>query len=134
MGIDGTWTNELQSTLMINPVQNGEFAGTYTTAVSGDACAKGEFVVLGRTDTDSGGRSVAWSVCWKNDSSSCASVTAWAGQYDAQDDVIVAFWLLSRQTDPSEDWSSTNVGVDTFVRSGAERSPLPRAVVARSHP
>ncbi len=134
-GLDGTWTNELGSTLVIDPVVGGAVTGSYTTAVSDEACAQGEFAVAGRTDVDSGGQSVAWTVSWTNEQSRCNSVTAWSGQYDPDDDVITTFWLLSRQTPPDQDWASTNVGVDEFLRAGAEDARrATKAIAAPAHP
>lgn len=134
MGLDGTWVNELKSTFVIEPVQGGALVGTYETLVSGDACAKGQFIASGRTDVDSRGSSVAWSVSWTNQESSCASVTAWAGQYDGKD-TIVAFWLLSRKTSPDDAWAATTIGMDTFVRQGSETEPPPtHALIQPSHP
>jgi hypothetical protein len=142
MGLEGTWTNELGSTFVVGPVTGGGFEGTYTTAVSNEHCAQGEFVVAGRTDTDSGGQSVAWVVAWKNEPSGpsdCHSATAWAGQYEPGDEPgserITAFWLLSYETPPSGDWAATNIGVDTFTRSPAGPvADTPLVARGPSHP
>lgn len=136
MGLEGKWTNELGSTFVVDSVSNGTISGTYETAVSAGACAKGTFTVTGRTDVDSRGTSIAWSVVWKNDESSCNSVTAWTGQYVPQADEIIAFWLLSSHSDELGSWGSTNLGVDSFWRSGARAAAAPgsRPPLGRSHP
>ncbi len=137
MGLEGTWTNELGSTFVIDSVSDGTIAGTYETLVSGDSCAKGAYTVTGRTDVDSDGTSIAWTVVWKNEGSSCHSVTAWAGQYYAESDSIEAFWLLSSQGEADATWESMNLGVDFFWRSGAtgaDTGAARRNALGRSHP
>jgi hypothetical protein len=52
MNLEGTWHNELGSTMTINAVRKGGFSGTYTTGVSPTDCAKGSFKLVGQTDTD----------------------------------------------------------------------------------
>lgn len=134
MDITGQWYNELGSTLLIQEVQNGYVQGIYSTAVSSQGCAQGDFSVVGVTDTDSGGQAVAFSVVWNNDQSSCKSVTAWSGQ--VVDDQISAFWLLTLETDPTQNWQSTMIGQDVFTRSQpqAEDIATKQRLLRRSHP
>lgn len=134
MGLEGTWVNELGSTLVIDSVSNGGLTGSYTTAVSSEACAKGSFVVLGRTDVDTGGTSLGWSVAWKNNGSWCYSVSSWAAQFDEAESIITAFWLLSIQTEEASGWASTNVGVDYFRPAGEARAGKTNKSLGRSHP
>jgi Avidin family len=138
MDIKGTWYNELHSTMTIAEVSNGQIKGTYTTAVSATACAQGAFELIGRTDTDSGGEGLGFVVSWKNDGSDCESVTAWSGQAQTinGEESIVAYWLLTVESSPDEDWYATHVGQDTFTRT----PPSPESVakkskmLRRSHP
>jgi len=118
MDIKGTWYNELGSKMVIDPVSNGQITGTYVTAVSSTGCAKGNFGLVGLTDTDTGGEAVAFVVRWQNDNSNCESVTAWSGQAQTVngEDQINAFWLLTVESAPDQDWYATHVGQDVFTR------------------
>ena len=119
MNLLGPWFNELGSTMVIDQVQNGTISGNYATAVSSTGCAQGSFSLVGTTDTDSGGEGIAFSVCWRNETSQCASVTAWSGQAQTIDgeDQILAFWLLTVESAAEQDWYATHVGQDLFTRS-----------------
>lgn len=119
MPLEGTWFNELGSTMTINGVTPAGFSGTYQTAVSTTGCAQGVFTLIGISDTDADGTSVAFAVAWTNGSSQCHSVTAWSGQLQIinGEEQIIATWLLTMETDPSQDWASTLVGRDVFTRN-----------------
>jgi len=123
--------------MVIDQVKNGIINGSYATAVSSIGCAQGTFSLVGSTDTDSGGEGVAFSVCWKNDTSECASVTAWSGQAQTIDskDQILAFWL-SVESAPDQDWYATHVGQDVFTRSepAKEQIASKSKMLRRSHP
>ena len=118
MNLEGTWHNELGSTMVIEQVRDGGFTGTYTTAVSPTGSTQGSFQLVGRTDADIGGEAVAFLVCWQNDTSSRHSVTAWSGQAQRINgqDQITAMWLLTLETSPEQDWYATHVGHDVFTR------------------
>jgi hypothetical protein len=118
MNLEGTWHNELGSTMVIDQVRDGGFTGTYTTAVSPTGSTQGSFQLVGRTDADIGGEAVAFLVCWQNDTSSRHSVTAWSGQAQRINgqDQITAMWLLTLETSPEQDWYATHVGHDVFTR------------------
>jgi hypothetical protein len=135
MSVLGEWTNELGSVLTIESVDSGLITGTYTTAVSAGACAKGVFGVTGRTDVDSDGSSAAWSVVWRNEQSDCHSSTAWAGQFNIETGLLAAFWLLSSQSDEPEAWAATSLGIDTFSQGGPPKGEGGRPLTSgRSHP
>jgi hypothetical protein len=138
MNLLGNWYNELGSTMTINDVTGGQIAGSYTTAVSSTGCAQGSFNLLGVTDTDSGGEGVAFSVCWLNTTSQCASVTAWSGQAQTINgqDQIIAFWLLTVESAPAADWYATHVGQDVFTRAQPTKKQIANKskVLRRSHP
>jgi hypothetical protein len=118
MNPEGTWHNELGSTMLIDRVRDGGFTGTYTTAVSPTGSTRESFKLMGRTDADSGGEAAAFVVCWQNDVSSRHSATAWTGQAQTirGKDQITAMWLLTVETSPEQDWYATHVGHDIFAR------------------
>jgi hypothetical protein len=138
MGLEGTWYNELGSTLVVTSVNDGTVVGSYETAPSSGGCALGEFGVIGRTDSDSGGQTVGFSVTWRNQQSQCNSTTSWAGQYQTIDgaEQLTALWLLVMRTDASADWSSTLVGEDVFMRHppAQEQAAAAQARKRHSHP
>jgi avidin family protein len=136
MGLDGTWYNELGSTLVIENVSSGLVEGTYETATSGGGCATGTFTLVGRTDTDSGGQTVGFSVTWTNGQSNCYSTTSWAGQYQAVggSEHFSALWLLAMATPESEDWASTLVGEDVFFRQPPAEEHVAAALRRKRHP
>lgn len=119
MGLEGTWYNELGSTLVVEQVSDGTIVGSYQTAVSSSGCARGAYPLLGKTDVDSGGQTVGFSVTWLNaESPSCNSTTSWVGQYQMVDGVeqLPSIWILVMKTDPEDEWASTLVGEDLFTR------------------
>ena len=131
----GTWTNELNSTLEITQVANGTLSGTYTTAVSSNACAQGAFTVQGCTDIDSGGGAVSFCVCWKNPQADCRAVTAWSGTLIGPGQ-LRAFWLLtSTPESPAAAWADTQIGEDLFWQGSqpAAQAGLPPGA-RRAHP
>lgn len=134
MDITGQWYNELGSSLLIQEVQNGYVQGIYSTAVSSQGCAQGNFSVFGVTDTDSGGQALAFSVVWQNDQSDCKSVTAWSGQ--VVDGQISAFWLLTQETNSADSWLSTMIGQDVFgrIQPQAEDIAAKQRILRRAHP
>lgn len=138
MDISGTWYNELGSTMNIDPVANGQVTGSYITAVSETACAQGSFRLVGFTDTDSEGEAVGFVVIWENDTSECASVTAWSGQAQVINggEQITAFWLLTVESTSDQDWYATHVGQDTFTRTQPTKQQVEKKSLAlrRAHP
>jgi len=139
MAIDGTWYNELGSTMTITTSPEGTVAGQYVSLV-GDA--PGSYDLVGRFDSQQVpgevGTTVGWSVAWQNETTDVHSVTVWAGQYfDGGSERIMTTWLLDMQTSPENLWESTVVGQDMFGRI----QPTPQEVqnklrlgAAASHP
>jgi hypothetical protein len=138
MNLEGTWHNELGSTMVIDWVKDGGFTGTFTTAVSPAGTAQGGFQLVGRTDVDGGGEAVAFLVCWQNEMSNRHSVTAWSGQAQrvAGQDQITAMWLLTVETVPEQDWYATHVGHDVFTRVQPSEDEIAERtrIKQRSHP
>jgi hypothetical protein len=142
MALDGIWYNELNSRMELT-VKEGLVQGTYETAVSGKGCAKGKFQLAGRADTARDGvLNVGFVVSWENDQSNCESVTAWSGEYrttriGGEDvEILKTTWLLTLETNETDDWKSTLVGQDVFTRRvPAERElRVAQAMKRRSHP
>lgn len=139
MPIDGTWYNELNSTMVIR-VNAGSVTGTYTTAVSGAGCAKGDFDIAGRADTDQNGlANLGFVVSWENGQSRCESVTAWSGEYRTLangEEQIKTTWLLTLETDQMDDWKSTLIGQDVFTRIAPSPASvqLSKMLKRHSHP
>ena len=143
MGLEGTWHNELGSTLTIQSVAGGEIRGTYKTAVSSTGCAKGAFPVSGRVDAGSqADQPLGFVVAWVNGQSHCNSATAWSGQYQLvgldppYQEQIFTTWLLTSVTSPQENWASTLVGQDLFRRGAPSEGESVISSRARrpSHP
>lgn len=139
MDVQGTWYNELKSTMVIDPIVNGQITGTYTTAVSATGCAQGKtFTLVGRTDTDTGGEGIGFVVNWKNNTTDCESVTAWSGQAQTinGEDQINAFWLLTVESAPNQDWYATHVGQDVFTRTQPTKDNIAKKLktARRSNP
>jgi hypothetical protein len=103
--------------------------GTYTNA-AGQAAGDYEFLGVIEPEPTGTNQAVAWVVTWirKSDQKNFHSVTSWSGQYQLIDDneTITAEWLLTSETDPTDDWSSTTVGHDIF-----RREPPPAGFVER---
>lgn len=116
MDLNGTWYNELGSRMNLK-VKGSSIAGTYETAV-GDA--NGTYDLIGQTDVNNySSKAVGFVVVWHNQDDHSDSVTSWSGQYQIIDgvDTIVTTWLLTQETDPDDDWSSTFVNKDIFTRT-----------------
>jgi hypothetical protein len=100
-------------------VEGEDVRGTYCTAVGG---AKGPYALGGRrvSAPSRQGEAVGFVVAWTNDEWSSQSATTWSGQYQVVGgaEVLHTTWLLTRETDPAEDWQSSFVGQDVFTREG----------------
>ena len=114
----GEWINERGSRIKLEADDDGSLRGTYHTEVGN---AEGIYRLVGRHDTEGseGGRSLTFCVCWENYELNSHSATAWAGQLqmDEDGDLITTMWLLTRETDQSDDWESTKAGQDVYRRA-----------------
>ena len=136
MSIEGTWYNELGSSMEIRQ-EGAIISGSYWTAV-GDA--EGNYPLLGQINTkpSKGGQVVTWCVVWTNSCRHSNRATAWSGQYQTVDGIeeIITFWLLTSEQQPANDWKATNIGQDTFTRN----QPTPQQIAharkrqAKPHP
>ncbi|XP_028409375.1 uncharacterized protein LOC114531979 [Dendronephthya gigantea] len=125
------WYNELGSEMIITSLDrnNGSFEGTYN---SGVGQAEKEYYLVGRFDTN--GSTIGWVVSWQNKFLISHSTTAWSGQMQFQNPekpVILTTWLLTRQTEPKDDWESTIVGFDTFTQDPPSQETIERAKLRR---
>ncbi len=124
----GKWFNELGSCMNIIAATDGMLFGKYETAVGN---AEKTYVLTGRYDTE--GDSLGWIVTWNNYTGSSYSTTGWSGQYQqdpcTKEPRILTTWLLTVQTNPEDDWNSTNIGTDVFQRA----APLPEVCLQAKH-
>lgn len=116
MNIDGTWYNELGSSMTLST--NGKnITGMYQTAVGN---ASGQYDLVGQIDTNIGSSTaIGFVVMWNNSLDSRDCVTTWSGQCQVinGEDIIVTTWLLTGETNPGDNWASTLVNKDTFTRT-----------------
>ncbi|MFC5475984.1 avidin/streptavidin family protein [Paraherbaspirillum soli] len=132
MNISGVWYNELNSTMTIE--QNGNvLTGTYQTGVG---TAQGRYPLQGMINSSGdASQTTAWSVAWVNPSGNSHSTTAWCGQLQTNGNhqpVLIAMWLLTSETSPSQDWASTQIGQDVFTRQRPTDDMVSKAL-ARGH-
>jgi hypothetical protein len=138
MGVDGRWYNQIGSFMELI-VDGATLRGTYRPAVGNEST--GVFKLAGRIDTEPNpiGQALGFVISWKNtDSGNSHVVTTWSGQYQEIDgqEMITAFWLVTRETAPSNDWLSTYIGQDIFTRTEpmAAASAAQRKRGPASHP
>ena len=131
------WYNELDSKMEIESVDTatGVFGGRYCSRVGE---AEYWYVLTGRQDTD--GKTLGWTVNWQNQNPKPVhSVTTWSGQLQytpSGDPTIITTWLLTSQTDPKDNWGSTQVGFDVFSQTDPSPETKEKAKLhgRRSHP
>src|SRR6266545_2318681 len=136
MQLKGTWYNELGSEMILTTVQAGRVEGTYETFVS--ECAKGKYLLIGRTDTDNdAAENIGFVVSWENENGSCDSVTTWSGEVQTDKDgeeVIRTTWLLTMETAQNANWKSTLIGKDTFTRTKPTKAQIDKILGTRDLP
>jgi Avidin family len=108
----GTWRNELGSELVLEDDGNGAMNGTYRSGKGGMEGAA--YPVCGAYDPAPSGscRVLGFVVDWTE----LHALTVWSGQYQSDDETIRATWLMTTETDKTEEWKSTFVGHDVFRR------------------
>lgn len=113
----GTWYSDHGSKVELRVINGGLLEGTYEPALGGGT---GVYRLVGLTDTEdyAGSRSFGMVVSWNNSFQNQHSTTVWSGQYQVVDgeERLLTTWLLTRETQPADDWASTLVGSDTFRR------------------
>jgi hypothetical protein len=136
MPLDGDWYNELKSKMVLS-VKGADITGHYHTEV-GDAT--GIYELRGRVDTKGGrSRAIGFVVSWENEHGRSESVTTWSGEVETNDqgeDRIFTTWLLTKETDPANNWKSTLVRQDVFSRTPPDPAKVTRVrmLKPRSHP
>jgi hypothetical protein len=131
MIIEGTWWNELGSKMDV--VQENadprSFSGTYHTNV-GQAIER-SYPLVGRCDSFGGkNQTIGWVVAFdppdqapEGQPPNQPSLTSWSGQlhdvrFESKEVTFIATtWILTRMTDPGDDWRSTLVNRDYFFRN-----------------
>ena len=118
----------------------GTFTGTYNSVVGN---AEKEYLLWGRFGANN---TLGWTVSWTNQyTPSGKSTTAWSGQMQLVSQTpisqplptIITTWLLTEETSPEDNWSSTNVSMDTFLLGeppSNERIHLAKQMNKCSHP
>jgi Avidin family len=108
--LEGTWINELGSTMTIERYADGKFSGWYASKVS-----EGEEPVRGRLTGMIAGDTIGFVVNWLPKFN---SITSWSGKVLATEQgapYIYTLWYLSRGVEnPSDWWQSFLAGSDTF--------------------
>lgn len=133
MPISGTWFNELNSAMELSvsesPNGGSVITGIYKSQVG---AADGIYNLSGITDEGTGDATpnIGFSVSWVNPTNGNSnSVTSWSGQLQIVNgqEIITAFWLLTQETNPTNNWSATRIGEDVFTRN----PPTPEQIESR---
>jgi|HubBroStandDraft_1064217.scaffolds.fasta_scaffold436271_2 hypothetical protein len=142
MSIAGVWWNELKSkmTIKIDPADPRAISGEYQTAVGG--AISSPYPLTGRCD-DAGAKNqtVGWVVAFDppdpplpGKPPHLPSLTAWSGQWHEVTDsagkvfeFITTTWILTEQTDPTDEWDSTLVNSDIFFRTMPSATDVAKA-------
>ncbi|XP_069607196.1 avidin-like [Ranitomeya imitator] len=112
--LEGQWKNDLGSNMTISSVDsNGQFAGTYLTAVSVTNKTIVKSPLIGfQQEKDS--PTFGFTVKWKFSD----SITVFAGQCfisETGQPILQAIWLLRSESDDIKDnWKQTRVGNNIF--------------------
>ncbi|XP_071436700.1 avidin-like [Pithys albifrons albifrons] len=117
--LTGQWINDLGSTMKILNVNgNGDFSGTYLTAVTATSNEIKESPLQGslQRKNQKGQPTFGFTVNWTFSD----SVTVFTGQCFVDKngkEVLKTMWLLRSRVDNIEnDWKATRVGINVFTR------------------
>lgn len=104
----GTWTNQLNSTMVLAQV-NDRLSGTYESTVSG-----GGGSTIGDLRGYVDGDLISFIVHWRD----FQAITAWVGQLDPNAPVVTirTLWQMTKQVAVGGEWASINAGADGFTR------------------
>lgn len=94
----------------------GIFSGQYYSAVGE---AEKFYILVGRYDTASDSPTLGWTVSYQNQYKNAHSTCTWSGQQQCVSGTptLLTTWLLTSQTEPADNWKSTNVGINVFTPS-----------------
>ncbi|KAK6981161.1 structural origins of high-affinity biotin binding To Streptavidin [Favolaschia claudopus] len=138
--LNGTWYNELHSSMTLTADKYGNLTGTYTSSVGN---AESDYSLAGRFDLyppHAQGVSLGWSVAWKNaKKGDVKSSTAWGGLYfpevgAAEGGQIQTHWLLNVSAPENKLWMATNLGSDVFTRREKPRVAEAEFSLTTAHP
>lgn len=107
----GKWKNELGSQFEIEWQNDGEFKGNYNSAVGRTTSTN---PIVGSYMKVKDGYLVTFYAKWENNESGAASMTTWIGKLT--NGQISTTWLLFRDDDSLNSWSSFITNKDTFLR------------------
>lgn len=136
MSLEGKWYNKLGSMMDLH-LEGSSVTGSYHTAVGE---AQGSYPLTGFIDPRALNQSqaVGLVVAWVNESGSSHSVTTWSGQFQVieGEEVLTTTWLLTHETEPTQDWKSTLIGTDIFSRYPPSKMEVEKAAkqATWSHP
>lgn len=120
----GQWVNEYGSLMTINKAQDGSFSGTYSSTTG----ETGTYLVFGTYDTDPYpySQTVAFAITWKNitagdnakESKWNHASSALSGQIQNKGEQLImpVIYVLSKPTQPQNNWQSNLVDKLTFVK------------------
>lgn len=110
--VTGEWKNELDSVMKLHLNNDGTIDGSYYSMVGN---VSGTYPLNGFFNKDSA--IMGWTVMWNNGIQNSNSVTTWVSQYFPDKNCIISTWILrSEVSDILDEWKSTNVGMDVFVK------------------
>lgn len=116
LSIQGTWYNELGSTVIINDIGPiGNFSGEYHTAVETGEDEIPPTPLVGKTSTNGVNDTFGMTVVWRGGS----SVTSWTGQFHicGGEETLMTTWILASQVETcKENWEAYRIGQDLFKR------------------
>src|SRR6056297_929777 len=119
--LNGTWKNELNSTLSLTADHSGLLTGYYTTQVGN--VDETRFKLVGQffpIIEGNGQATLAFVVNWNQSlHGTKQSVTAWSAQLIYNDNnelVIDASWILKENTSWNNRWNSATTNIDLFTK------------------
>ncbi|XP_075302971.1 avidin [Opisthocomus hoazin] len=125
--LTGDWTNDLGSHMTIGAVnENGDFRGTYKTAVSGNMTDVPPSPLLGSQHIveEMCQPTFGFTVHWKNTD----TISVFTGQCFVDKDgkeVLKTMWLWrARANSIQNDWKATVVGINVFTRMPPQKKCL----------
>jgi hypothetical protein len=112
---NSTWTNELNSEMVVVKASNGTFFGTYRSAVGEE---NGEYRFVGTYAEDDFASilriTMGWSVSWRNAEKQVHATTTWSCKV-VDPYTISCTWIETRGLE-REQWGATTINKDTFKR------------------
>ena len=117
--LNGTWKNELGSTMTLKQVDDWTLSGEYRTAVSRSGKSLSANFFVGSYQRTLKGYILTLNAQWEYTVKGEVkqSCTAWSGQvWNENSDQMVCTWILTSAVDPDDAWSSVTTNKDIFTR------------------